>query len=83
MKNREDKMDNILKVLKVTKRKDSHVSIYVFERTDKEIKELKAQLPKKFYVEDYPGEDYAVFRADNFAGFEYVEITVYPKEEQE
>ena len=74
------KMDS---VLKVTKGMDSHVSIYVFEKTEKGTEEIRAQLPKEFYVEEYLGEDYAVFRADNFGGFEYVEITVYPREKEE
>ena len=83
MEKKKDKTDDIQKVLEVTKGKDSHVSIYVFDRTGEEIKEFHGLLPKGFAVEEYPGEDYRVFRAEEFAGFEYVEVTVYPKEETE
>ena len=79
-------MNKINNVLKSTKGPDSHISIYVFEKTDEEIKEIKARLPKEFYVEVAPYEDedkddWTTLRADNFAGFEYVEIILYPKEE--
>lgn len=78
-----NKMNN---VLKLTKGPDSHISIYIFDKTDGEIKEIKARLPKEFYVEVAPYEDEdedkcTTFRSDNFAGFEYVEIIVYLKEE--
>lgn len=77
-----NKMDS---VLKVTKGVDSHVSIYIFEKTKKEIEEIKAQLPKEFYIEHGSLEDdgWTVFRADKFVEFEYVEITVYLKKEDE
>jgi len=75
-------------VLKITKGKNSHISIYVFEKNREEIDTMRRMLTSlKFKVEcnHLDNDDEYVktldMRADNFVGFDFIEIIIYLKGE--
>jgi len=74
------------KVLKAARCMDSHVSIYTFRKTKKEIEDIRRRLPKEFYVEDDSLETenrWITLSAQEYDGFDYVEITIYLSTEEE